>query len=142
MRNLLLKYENWLKEETEHHMYRYTPDLYRYMLAQNDKNLTCSSTCSRCTGTCHQKIPKMCFFLPFFHIFLPNSTLYFIHTSKPLQFILKSLFLFKLSFITYHYSKIFHEFPPNNSNMGHNPYTNKTQGFVKVILTLAQLLVI
>ena len=110
MSKLWLKYENWSKQETEHHMYRYTPDLYRYMLAQNDQNLTCTGTCSRCTGTCHRKMPKMCVFLPFFHIFPPNSTLYFIHTSKPFHIHLEISFLLKSSFTSYLLSKTLHEF--------------------------------
>ena len=100
MRKLWPKYENWSKLGTEHHMYRYTPNMYRYMLAQNDQNLTCTDTCSRCTGTCHRKMPRMCVFLPFFHIFPPNSTLYFIHTSKPFHIPLITSIILKSSFNT------------------------------------------
>ena len=123
MSKLWLKYENWSKLETEHHMYRYTFNMYRYtfnmyryMLAQNDQNLTCTGTCSRCTGTCsrctgtcHPKMPRMCVFVPFFHILLPNSTLYFIHTSKPFHIHLVISFLLKSSFTSYLLSKIYHE---------------------------------
>ena len=62
----------------------------------------------------------------FFHIFLPNSTLYFIHTSKPLQIHLEISILLNSSFITYVSSKTFPELFPNNSNMGYNPYTTQT----------------
>ena len=74
---------------------------------------TCTSTGSvleGCTGTSPPKMPRMCVFLPFFHMLIPKSTQYFINTSRPLQFTLKSLFLLKSSFITYLSSKIFHEF--------------------------------
>ena len=74
-----------------------------------------TSTGPRCTGTGPPKMPRMCVFLPFFHILIPKSTQYSINTSRPLQFILKSLFLLKSSFITYLSSKIFHEFLPKTT---------------------------
>ena len=75
----------------------------------------CTGTGPRCTGTGPPKMPRMCVFLPFFHMWIPKSTQYSINTSKPLQFILKSLFLLKSSFITYLSSKIFHEFLPKTT---------------------------
>ena len=73
MSKLWLKYEHWSKYKIEHYMYRYTSDLYRYMLAQNDQNPNCTGTCSGCTGTCHRKLPRMCIFLPFFYILLSQT---------------------------------------------------------------------
>ena len=60
----------------------------------------CTGTGSRCTGTGHRKMPRMCVFLPFFHMLIPKSTQYSINTSKPLQIHLVISFLLKLSFNT------------------------------------------
>ena len=73
----------------------------------------CTSTCPRCTGTCHSKMPRMCVFVPFFHIFPPNSTLYFIHTSKPFQIHLVTSIILNFSFNTYLNSKTYHELLSN-----------------------------
>ena len=93
----------------------------------------CTGTCSRCTSTFPPKMPRMCIFLPFFHIFdtqfnpilykhvktTPNSSYNLISTQFIIQYI---------SFI-----KTFHDvFCQNNSNMGHNPYINQIQGFIRV----------
>ena len=132
MSKLLLKYENWLKQKKQNRVYRYMSNMYRYMLAKNDQNTRCTGTCSRCTGTCHPKMPRLCVFVPFFHIFLPKSTLYIKYTSKPLQIQLMISFLLNLSFNTYPSSKHFMIFSQNNSNMGYNPYTYQIQEFVRV----------
>ena len=60
----------------------------------------CTGTGSRCTGTGYRKMPRMCVFLPFFHMLIPKSTQYSINTSKPLQIHLVISFLLKLSFNT------------------------------------------
>ena len=109
MSKLWLKYENWSKQETEHHMYRYTPNLYRYMLAKNDQNLTCTGTYSRCTGTCHRKMPRMCVFVLFFHIFYTQfSSILHIHLKTiyyescnlfSIQFLFQYLSLLQKSFL-------------------------------------------
>ena len=132
MRKLLLKYKNWSKRETEHHMYRYTPDLYRYMLAQNDQNLTCTGTCSRCTGTCHRKMPRMCVFLPFFHIF----HLIQLYTSYTHQnhfiFILKSLFYSNPLSLLIFFQKSIMNYSQTNYNIDPNPYITLTCRLVRV----------
>ena len=56
-------------------MPRYTPNMYRYKLAQNDQNLTCTGTCSGCTSTCHRKLPKICIFTHFSCTFFHRSLL-------------------------------------------------------------------
>ena len=75
---------------------------------------------------------EMVIFLPFFHIFPPKPTQSSIHTSKPLHIHLVTSILLKSSFNTYLSSKPFMNYSQNNSNMGHNPYTNQTQRFVRV----------
>ena len=56
-------------------MYRYTPNVYRYTLAKNDQNPKCTGTGSRCTGTLHPKMPRMCIFSPFSYTFIHRSLL-------------------------------------------------------------------
>ena len=73
----------------------------------------CTGTGPRCTGTGLPKMPRMCVFLPFFHIFLPNSTLYSLYTSKPFLIHLVISFLLKSSFTTYLLSKSYHELLSN-----------------------------
>ena len=73
---------------------------------------SCTGTGLRCTGTGHRKMPRMCVFLPFFHMLIPKSTQYSINTSKPLQIHLIISILLNSSFITYLSSKLFHEFLP------------------------------
>ena len=92
----------------------------------------CTGTSSGCTGTGHQKMPRMCIFLPFLHVLIRKSTQCSINTSRPLQFISKSIFLLKSSSLRIFPQKSSMNFSQNNSNMGHNPYTNQTQGFVRV----------
>ena len=85
--------------------------------------LTCTGTCSvlegctgthsRCTGTHDPKMPRMCVFLTFFHTLLPNSTLYFKHTSKPFHMSLVTSFLLNSSINTYLISTINHELLSN-----------------------------
>ena len=83
---------------------------------------TCTGTglvLEGCTGTGPKvyqyrspKMPRMCVFLPFFHMLIPKSTQYSIYTSRPLQIhLIISIFL-NSSFITYLSSKLFHEFIP------------------------------
>ena len=132
MKKLWLKYENWSKLETDHHMYRYTPDLYRYMLAQNDQNLTCTGTCSRCTGTCHPKMPRMGIFPPIFPYFATQSTLYSIYTSQPFHIHLVNSIILKSSFNGYLSSKPSMIYSQINSNMGNNSYIDQIQEFVRV----------
>ena len=71
-------------------------------------------------------------FLHFFHRLLPKSTQYSIYTSKPLQIHLEISILLNSSFITYISSKLFMDYSQNKSIMGHNPYINQIQGFVRV----------
>ena len=129
MTNLWLKYEHWSKQSRV------------------------SGTCLTCTGTCWPKTTRTqhvpvqvqgvpvhvtekfpeCVFSPIFPYFSTQSTLYSIYTSRPLQIHLVISFILKSSFNTYLSSKPFMIFfSKNNSNMGHNPYTNQIQGFVKV----------
>ena len=60
------KYENWSKLGKQNRVYRYTPNVYRYTLAENDQKPKCTGTCSKCTGTLTEKCPK-CVFSPIFH---------------------------------------------------------------------------
>ena len=83
-------------------------------------------------GTTPRKFPENVVFLPFSHILLPKSTQSSIYSSKPLQIHLVTSILLKSSFITYLSSKPFMNYSQNNSNMGHNPYTNQTQGLVRI----------
>ena len=78
------------------------------------------------------KMPRMFVFLPFFHMLIPKSTQYSMYTSKPLQIHLIISFLLKLSFNTHLSSKLFKNYSQNKSIMGHNPYINQIQGFVRV----------
>ena len=82
---------------------------------------------STCTGTGFRNLPRMWVFLPFFHMLIPKSTHYsHIHIKTPsyssynlyyTQFIFQYLSFFK---------NLSMNFSQNKSNMGHNPYTNKT----------------
>ena len=38
-------------------MYRYTLNMYRYMLGSGHFGPTCTGTCQRCTGTCSALFP-------------------------------------------------------------------------------------
>ena len=113
MRTLWPKYENWLKLGNEHQVYRYTPNVYRYTLVKNDQNPKCTGTGSKCTGTGDPKMPRMCIFVPYFHILLPKSTPYFIHTSKPFQIHLVTSIILNSSFNTYLNSKTYHDLLSN-----------------------------
>ena len=97
MSKLWPKYENWSEQENQN-MVWYTPYVYRYTLAKNDHNTKCTGTCSKCTGTHHRKLPRMCVFHPFFPYFDTQSTLHFKHTSRPLQNHLGIYFLFNSPF--------------------------------------------
>ena len=101
------KYENWSKLENRTGVYRYMSNMYRYMLAKNDQNTKCTGTCSKCTGTNHPGMPRMCLFSPFSIFLIPNSTLYFIYTSRPLHMSLVNSFLLNSSFNTYLLSTIY-----------------------------------
>ena len=105
MSNLWSKYENWSKLEMQNRVYRYIPNVYRYTLAKNDQKPKCTGTCSKCTGTLHRKVPKMCVFSHFSCTFIHGSLLYFLHTSKTFQY---------------------------HSNMGYDPYTNQAPRFVRI----------
>ena len=105
---------------------------YRYRSTRIDQNPSGTGTTLFGTGTGPQECPEIVFFFPFSIFCYPKPTLYFIHTSKPFPIPLVTSFLFNLSFNTYLTSKIFHEYLPNNSNMGHNPYTIQIQRFVRV----------
>ena len=102
---------------------------------RNWKNRTgCTDTCLTCTGTCWPKMtrtqdvlvhvqgvpvhvtrkcPKCVFFSHFFIFLIPNSTLYFKHTSKPFHMSLVTSFLLNSSFNTYLLSTIYHELLSN-----------------------------
>ena len=125
MSKLWPKYKNWSKLETEHHMYRYNPNMYRYMLAQNDQNLTCTGTCSMCTGTCDRKCPECVFFSHFSIFFPPNSTLYFIHTSKPFHIHLEISFLLNVLSILILFQRPIMNYFKTHFNMDYDPYSNQ-----------------
>ena len=112
MGKLWQKYKNWSKQEKHNRVYRYMSNMYRYLLAKNDQNPTCTSTCSRCTGTCHVKCPEYVFFSHFSIFFMPNSTLYFIYTSRPFQIHLVISFLLNSSFNYISFFKILSGIPP------------------------------
>ena len=98
MSKLWLKYENWSKQENHNRLYRYKSNLYRYKLAKNDQNRSCTGTNSNYTGTSLRKVPRMCVFTHFSCIFIHGSLLYFLHTSKSFQNHLGISFLFNSSF--------------------------------------------
>ena len=132
MSKLWPKFENWSKLENRTGVYRYMSNMYRYMLAKNDQNLTRTGTCSRCTGTCHRKMPRMCVFVLFFHFFDTLSTLYSICTSKPFQIHPITSILLNSSFNTSLISKILHELLSTHSNMGYDLYITLTCKLVRV----------
>ena len=105
MSKLWPKYENWSKLGTEQQVYRYTPKVYRYTLAQNDQKRKCTGTLSKCTVTSHPKCLKMCVFSHFSIILILKSILYFQHTSNPFPIHLGISFLFNSSSNTYLYFK-------------------------------------
>ena len=74
------------------------PHLFRTCTGTGSILEGCTGSGSRCTGTGHRKMTRMCVFLPFFHMLIPKSTQYSINTSKPLQIHLVISFLLKLSF--------------------------------------------
>ena len=77
------------------------PHLFRTCTGTGSVLEGCTGTGSRCTGTGYRKMPRMCVFLPFFHMLIPKSTQYSINTSKPLQIHLVLIsFLLKLFFNT------------------------------------------
>ena len=76
------------------------PHLFRTCTGTGSILEGCTGTGLWCTGTGHRKMPRMCVFLPFFHMLIPKSTQYSINTSKPLQIHLVISFLLKLSFNT------------------------------------------
>ena len=121
MRKLWPKYKNWSKLGTEHQVYWYTPKVYRYTLAKNDQNPKCTGTCSRCTGTLHPKMPRMCIFSPFSCTFIHGSLLYFLHTSKSFHIALVTYFLLNSSFNTYLISKTYHGILPKQFEYGSHP---------------------
>ena len=132
MSTLWSKYENWSKLGKQNRVYRYRSNVYRYTLAKNDQNPKCTGTGSGCTGTCHQKFPRMCVFYPFFHILIPNQ-LYTSNTHQNhFQFTLESLFYsISLSILILFQRSIMNYFK-NHSNMGYDPYTNQAPRFVRV----------
>ena len=98
MSKLWPKYKNLSKLENRTGLYRYMSNMYRYMLAKNDQNTMCTGTSSKCTGTSHPRMPRMCLFSHFSIFLIPNSTIYFIYTSRPLHRSLVNSFLFNSSF--------------------------------------------
>ena len=101
MSKLWPKYENWSKLENRTGLYRYMSNMYRYMLAKNDHNTNCTGTSSKFTTTSHSGMPRMLLFSHFSMFLIPNSTLYFIYTSRPLHMSLVNSFLLNSSFNTY-----------------------------------------
>ena len=71
----------------------------------------CTGTHSRCTGTHYPKMPRMCIFSPFSICLIPNSTQYFIYTSKPFQIHLEISFLFNSSLNYISFFKILSRIP-------------------------------
>ena len=136
MSKLWPKYENWLKQENQNR-------LYRYKLAKNDQNRSCTGTNSNCTGTSLRKVPRMCVFTHFSCIFIHGSLLYFLHTSKSFQNHLGISFLFNSSLNGYLSSKFFHESLPKIIPTWVTTHTQiKHDNYLGFNLTLAQLLII
>ena len=86
----------------------------------------------RCSGTGPEICPECGFFFPFSIYCYPNqlNTLYTLQNHS--NFILKSQFYsihLSLHIFLQNFSM---NFSQNHSNMGHNPYTNQIQGFVRV----------
>ena len=97
MSKLWLNYENWSKQENQNMLYRYKSNLYRYELAKNDQNRSCTGTSSKCTGTSHSGMPRMCVFSHFSILLIPNH-FYTSNTSKQFQIHLGISFLLNSSF--------------------------------------------
>ena len=91
------------QKRPESKLYRYKFKVYRYMTPE---------------------LPKLCVFLPFFHMFQPQSTLYLKNTSRPLQIHLMITFLLNSSFNYTSFFNLFMNLFQNHSNMGLNPYTS------------------
>ena len=125
MSKLWPKYENWSKQENQNR-------LYRYKLAKNDQNRNCTGTSSICTGKSLRKVPRRCIFSHFHALFHHKPNLYFIYTSKSFQIHLMISFLLTSSFNYISFFKLFMNHFKNHSNMGYNPYTIQSQGFVRV----------
>ena len=95
------------------------PHLFRTCTGTGSVLKGCTCTDPKVYRYRSPKMPRMCVFLPFFHMLIPKSTLYSIYTSKSLQIhqngglelhihLITSILL-KSSFNTYVSSKTFHE---------------------------------
>ena len=58
MRKLWPKYENWSKLGKQNMVYRYTSNMYRYILAQNDQNPKFTGIGDRPKTRCVKCVPK------------------------------------------------------------------------------------
>ena len=81
----------------------------RKLVETGKQSTTCTGTPLPYIGTCARILPRMWAFLHFFHIFLPNSTLYLFYTSKPHQIHLIISILLNSSFNGYLSSKTLHD---------------------------------
>ena len=84
-----------------------------YLVKTEKQGTTCNGSPLTYTGTCVRIFPRMWDFLHFFPIFLSNSTLYSINTSKPFQIHPITSILLNSSFNTSLISKILHELHSN-----------------------------
>ena len=84
-----------------------------YLIKTEKQGTTCNGSPLTYTGTCVRIFPRMWAFLHFFPIFLSNSTLYSINTSKPFQIHPITSILLNSSFNTSLISKILHELHSN-----------------------------
>ena len=97
----------------------------RKLVETKKQGTTCTGTPLTCTGTCVRILPRMWAFLHFFHIFLPNSTLYLSYTSKPHQIHLIISILLNSSLLPIFLQNFSMNLSQNHSNMGYDPYSNQ-----------------
>ena len=122
-----LNHSNWIRNKQ-------VMAKIRKLVKTRKQNSRCTGTCLTCTGTCWPKTTRtqdvpvqvqnvsvqvtrnaqnVCF-SPHFSIFLiPNSTLYFKHTSKPFHISLVTSIILNSSFNTYLKSKTYHDLLSN-----------------------------
>ena len=129
---VMAKIRNWSKQENQNRLYRYKSNLYRYKLAKNDQNRSCTGTSSNCTSTSLRKVPRMCVF-PIFHALssMDHSYTSYTHQNHSKLTLESLLYSNHLSILIFLPNSFMNHFK-NHSNMGDNPYTNQIQRFVKV----------
>ena len=109
MSTLWSKYENWSKLENRAWVYRYMFKVYQYMFGSVRVYRYMFKVYRYMSPENAQNV----YFLPFSIFLIPNSTLYFIHTSKPFHIHLVTSIILNSSFNTYLNSKTYHDLLSN-----------------------------